>query len=224
MSGIDITLGEHVVLLGETGSGKTEFFKRHLAPKLRRLLIVDTEERQFNNVPVLHRKDPLKIARAIPMDLTKGFRWRVVPPPTRDAGVEYLDGLFEGLVSRWRGEALAKMAVYIDEGTDFSDAHSIGEWFAAAFRKLRKREISILIATQRPQGLSKWAEGNATHECIFFVRPFDRQYLGKLWPGLEERIAEIPYRRKDEWVPDAYPGRPSFLYIDQSGTITPYLP
>lgn len=225
MSGIDVTLGEHVVLLGETGSGKTETFKRQFMPKLRRLLIVDSEERQFNDIPELRRNDGHKVARVIPRDLTKGFRWRVVPPPTRADGIQYLEDLMEGLVNRWSGEALGKMAVYIDEGTDFSDAHSIGEWFGAAFRKLRKREVSIFIATQRPQGLSKWAEGNATHELIHFVRPFDRKYLGKLWPGLETEIEAIPYRTREQWPPhDAFPGKPAFLYIGQSGEIVPYLP
>src|SRR5438034_5596919 len=44
-----IELGEHVALLGTTGSGKTEFFKRVMIPETKRLLIVDTEDRQFGD-------------------------------------------------------------------------------------------------------------------------------------------------------------------------------
>jgi hypothetical protein len=223
---IDMRLGEHAILLGKTGSGKTMFFRKQWLSQLRRCMVVDTEERQFGDMKLLRRRDGKAAARCVPRDRNKGFHWRVVPPTERDARINYLEELCEGLMDHFKGEDLGSMMLYIDEGTDFCDAHRIDEWFEAAFRKFRKREISLTLSVQRPQGLNKWAENNSTHRLVFFVEPFDRKYLDELWPGLGEQIAVIPYRRyPEDWTDPSrgYTDKTCFLYIDPGGEVTPYL-
>ena len=76
---IDIKAGEHLGMIGTTGSGKTVFFRKVFMPHLDRLIVVDTEERQFNDLPII-KGDPMKFMRKIPKD--KYFRWRWVPNPS----------------------------------------------------------------------------------------------------------------------------------------------
>ena len=70
--GIHIELGEHIALIGTTGSGKTEFFKRVLMPETKRLLIVDTEDRQFGDIDPIQLADGMKDAAAKVVALARG--------------------------------------------------------------------------------------------------------------------------------------------------------
>ncbi len=197
---IRVKMGEHLVLLGTNGSGKTEFFRRVILPKTNRLLVVDTEERQFNDLQAVKTPSGDKVARAIPKG--KPFRWRWVPPPTRE--VEEMDNLCNRLLARKEAE---HMVLYIDELTDFTDAHFISPWFRAAARKSRKRHQSIVVGTQRPAGINKWLFDNSHHKVFFYVHEFDRAGLDKYWKGISEVLAAI------EW------GTFESIYIDPAGTV-----
>ena len=76
---IDVRNGEHLGMIGTTGSGKTYFFKKQFMPNLNRLIVVDTEERQFNDLPVI-KGDPMKFIRKLPNDRYFRFRW--IPNPS----------------------------------------------------------------------------------------------------------------------------------------------
>src|SRR5437016_5326049 len=138
-----IKMGEHLVLLGTNGSGKTYFFRHVIEPEFDRLLVVDTEDREFSDLKLIQTRNGDTVAKAIPRD--KKFRWRWVPPPTEE--VEQMDNLSNRLLDR---EECEGMTLYIDEATDFADAHTISPWLKALFRKARKRRQSIIIGSQRP--------------------------------------------------------------------------
>jgi len=193
---IKIESGEHLGLIGSTGSGKTYFFKHHLFPKLYRVLVVDTEEMQFNEVE-LARAPGEKVSKKIGKT-TKGFRWRWVPDITDP--VESMEELSRGLL-RWGHD----MVVYIDELTDFSDAHSIQPYLKSLFRKGRKRRISLYWATQRPAGVNKWAFDNSVHKIYFYVDPHDRIYLDRMYRGIGDEISKIKWKSYE------------YIYVTPSG-------
>ncbi len=175
---------EHIGLIGSTGSGKTYWFSHAILPSLSRVLIVDTENMEFENIQIA-KSDPERLVKAIPKD--KPFRWRWIPSPTEEK--EDLDLLSRELIRRGHN-----MTLYIDELTDFSDAHSISPWFKALFRKARKRDIRLIWATQRPPGVNKWAFDNSIHKMFFYTSQFDRKRLDELMPGIGDQLGMINWK------------------------------
>ena len=192
---IEIRKGEHVGLVGTNGSGKTYYFRHVFEPNLRRLIVIDTEERQFNDLPVL-KGDPMKIIKKLPDDRYFRLRWI----PTASSEIEDMELFAQSLI--YFGDDLQ---IYIDELTDFSSANSIRPWLKSLFRKARKRKISIYWASQRPAGVNKWAWDNSSHKLLFYIRDYDRTVLDKYYRGISEELNQI------EWK--SY----RCLYIDPSG-------
>ena len=158
---IDIKPGEHLGMIGTTGSGKTVFFRKVFMPHLDRLIVVDTEERQFNDLPII-KGDPMKFMRKIPRD--KYFRWRWVPNPSTQP--EDMEILAEAAIAY--GDNLA---IYIDELTDFSSATSMGVWLKSLFRKARKRNINLYWASQRPAGVNTFRKNTVLPDPVVPIMP-----------------------------------------------------
>ena len=195
---IDIKPGEHLGMIGTTGSGKTVFFRKVFMPHLDRLIVVDTEERQFNDLPIV-KGDPMKFMRKIPKD--KYFRWRWIPNPSTQP--EDMEILAEAAIAY--GD---NIAIYIDELTDFSSATSMGVWLKSLFRKARKRNINLYWASQRPAGVNKWAFDNSAHKMFFFIKDYDRYNLEKYFHGLGEQLQRIEWKSFQS------------IYVDPSGAYT----
>lgn len=190
--------GEHLGMIGTTGSGKTYFFKKQFMPNLNRLIVVDTEERQFNDLPVI-KGDPMKFIRKLPNDRYFRFRW--IPNPSTQP--DDMETLSEASI-----EYGNNFAIYIDELTDFSSANVMGPWLKSLFRKARKRGINIFWASQRPAGVNKWAFDNSHHKMFFYIGEYDRAVLEKYFKGISEQLSRI------EW------GSYRSIYVDPSGSTT----
>ncbi len=174
--------GEHYMIIGSTGSGKTYFAKKVLLPPWPRVLVIDTENMQFEDYKEL-KTTADKVISKLPKD--KAFRFRYVP---EIEWKEELEVISQDLLLTGRN-----MVIYIDEVTDFSDAHVIGPEFSALVRKARKRDISVFAGTQRPQGVNKWLFSNAIWKQFFYTQPFDRKYLDDLYPGIAESVGQIKW-------------------------------
>jgi len=198
MKDIHVNLGEHVVLLGTTGSGKTYFFRHAFEPATERLLIVDTEDREFDDVPRIKATDGRRVAKSIPKE--KKFRWRWVPPATLEPAA--MESLAEGMLNLPQCE---NTMLYIDEATDFFDAWRIEPFTRSLFRKARKRRISIVSGSQRPAGFNHWVFDNSHHKIFFYVREYDRNVMDKYWKGISEELGKI------QW------GSFSSVYVDPAG-------
>jgi len=192
---IEIKKGEHVGLIGTTGSGKTYYFRHVFEPATTRLVVIDTEERQFNDLPVL-KGDPFKIVKKLPDD--RNFRLRWIPAVSQET--DDMESFAQSLI--YFGNDLQ---IYVDELTDFSTATSMKPWLKSLFRKARKRKISIYWGSQRPAGVNKWAWDNSQHKLLFYVREYDRKVLDKYYSGISDQLAEI------EW------GSYQSIYLDPSG-------
>ena len=179
------TLGQHGVVLGQTGAGKTFGVKNGLLPSFGRIIIVDTEDYDFPERIVR----PVSVRRAVwASSQNLPFVARIVMP-TGEEGLAQLDELCEGLLDKGRWTL-----VYIDESTDFADATRIPALYRALARKARKRHISVLSGTQRPTMLSKDLYTLSVHRLWWYVDEYDcRNWLRESARPVLDRMDQIPY-------------------------------
>ena len=178
-----IQIGEHAVAIGQTGSGKTFFIKNGVLPAYNRIIVLDTEEMQFNEFPAVSINKALSLARS-----NYSFYVRVIMYGNIEEDAEALDDLCRGLLDYGHD-----LVLYIDEITDFSTPTSIPSSLLSLIRKARKRTISVIVGTQRPQLLNKSFLVNSVHQFYFYIDEYDANYLHRYAPFLSDNLSEIPY-------------------------------
>ena len=166
---MEIKLGEHMTLIGMTGSGKTYFAKNGILPAFNRLIIFDTEEMDFPEFKAVSVKDAIKLSKGATQ-----FYVRVIGTGKYDADISMVDELCYGLLKSGHGTA-----IYFDEITDYSDSHSVPDSLQALIRKARKRGISVITGTQRPQMLNNDFVANSVHQVYFAMKSKDIDHLSK---------------------------------------------
>ncbi len=177
--------GEHLVVLGATGSGKTYWCLETLIPLWNRVIVVDTEEYDYNNLPAVSVGKAVALAGS----KDKAFRVRVVFAGDKSPEDEIkLTNLCQGLLTKGHD-----CLIVFDEATDFSDAQSIPFALRSLVRKARKRKITVGLCTQRPAMISKDAYTQSVHRIVFFLPDYDRRAVKPYAPWIDERMTEIPY-------------------------------
>jgi len=175
-----INLGEHITVTGITGTGKTYFTRNAILPIFQRVLVIDTEEYDFEDFPIVKQS---AIAGLVKTDYR--FAVRTVMSPE---DVEDIEDICTTLLKYGHD-----MAVYFDEITDFSDAHKIPKMLKALIRKARKRKITVIVGTQRPQMLNLDFLANSLHNIYFFMSERDADYIANYEPRIFENLYLIPY-------------------------------
>jgi hypothetical protein len=173
-----INYGQHVSMVGQTGSGKTFAARNCWLVPFRRIIVVDTEEYDFSDFPQVSVKKAAALAAG-----DKDFVVRVVPK-----GIDDVTELCDLLLARAHA-----VAVYFDEVTDYSNASMIPDSMLKLIRKARKRMITVIVATQRPQLLNKSFLANSHYRLWFFIADYDTNAVKDYAPFLKERSSEIPY-------------------------------
>jgi DNA helicase HerA-like ATPase len=181
---MQINSGEHVVVLGSTGSGKTFFCRNALLPAFSRIIVLDPEDYDFTDWPRVSVKQALKLAKS-----DYSFAVRIVLSGNPETDQPIADELNRGLLKDGHD-----LVVYYDEISDLSDAHKIPPTLRALIRKARKRGITVAVGTQRPALLSKDYLANSQHRIYFFVSDYDAEAIHDYAPWMRERRAEIPYK------------------------------
>ena len=172
--------GQHISVLGTTGSGKTFFVRNAILPVYDRVLVVDSEDYDFPDFPAVSVPKALRLAKS-----DYSFYVRVVVAPSE---TDKLSDLCRGLLAGGHD-----LAVYIDEITDWTTPTTIPDDLRNLIRKARKRYISVIVGTQRPQFLNKAFLSNSTHRFYFYISDYDRAAIRDYAPWMEERCGEIPY-------------------------------
>lgn len=136
---INIKQGEHVAIVGTTGSGKT-VIARHLLHGMRRVIVLDPKHEFMS--------PGFKLGRALPI-IRREFR--TVHRPMRGLGG---DIIMRDLV----GDALKakNVIIYVDELATVSDYFPLTrDMLQEVARVGRSRNVSIWTATQRPRWVPK---------------------------------------------------------------------
>jgi len=173
-----INLGEHVSIVGITGSGKTFFSREGLLPSFSRVLVMDSEDFDFDDYPAVNDYGLKSLLKG-----NKGWHVRKLLDTPEDA-----DRL-SGMVLKYGHD----MAVYWDEITDFSTPSTIPPNLLKLIRKARKRNITVIVATQRPQLLNKSFLANSAHRIYFAISDYDVRHIKDYAPFLADRLNEIPW-------------------------------
>jgi hypothetical protein len=177
---VRIETGQHVCVIGTTGTGKTFFVRNALLPSFDRIIVVDTEDYDFTDFPRVSIATAVKLAKS-------RYRFAVTVEPK---GAEELDALCYGLLDIDTPDTLC---VDWDEVTDFSTAQIIPESMSALIRKSRKRGVTMVMCTQRPQLLNKNFLANSAHRVYFYISDYDTRHVRDYAPFLAERLPTIPY-------------------------------
>ena len=200
----DVKLGEHSLIIGTTGAGKTYFFQK-FAKGWKRVLVIDTEDGYDfteKNWHILNGADECVRYLYEFTNSTKPFR--------ASCRLNSHDNVGLDKICRYLLEHMTNMLFYVDEVTDFSDPHYISPDFEKLIRAARKRRITVVVSSQRPQGISRWIYSNCAHKWIFYIQPDDAELCKKYMPKTVDSIELLHYKQYD------------FLYVGPDGKVTYY--
>lgn len=181
---MEIEKGQHLVVLGSTGAGKTFSVRNAYLPPWNRVIVVDTEGYDFNDFPKVSVKQAVRLAKS-----DYSFVVRIELSADRDTDEPAVKELCGGLLKHGHD-----LVVYWDEVTDLADANQIPPPLRQLIRKARKRGVSVYVGTQRPAMLSKDFLANAQHRVYFFVSDYDANAVKDYAPFLKEMRGQIPYQ------------------------------
>jgi energy-coupling factor transporter ATP-binding protein EcfA2 len=170
---LDWQQGEHVTLLGHTGSGKTTL-ARHLIQKRTHKLIFATKPRD-PNIDVFKR-DGFHLTRNWPVDpriKRNVIFWPKVERPT-DISLQG-DAINRCLQSVYR---TGGWCLYFDEVRYISDTLGLRPLLEVIWLQGRALKLSVLAGTQRPAWIPREAYSEATH--LFLWRSTNRYDLKRL--------------------------------------------
>lgn len=209
MTDYEIVQGEHIFLCGQTGSGKTYFEIEAIIKNAARVVVVDSEyvknptvPDQFAGMDLVSPDNERLYKKIIRSD--KPFHVRVPLDATED-DTERLSQL-----CKWTLEEGHDLFFVVDEVADFSSPSVIPEGLKLIVRKGRKRRISVVVGTQRPQDANKEFTTQSTHQFWFFLTPEEcarwKEYANHL-PELMTKVSKSKHNfvyhstaDEDYWV------------------------
>lgn len=194
-------LGQHMVVVGQTGAGKTFGVKNGLLPfamsKAGRIVIIDVEEgfdfpekifkaRSVGTALRWAKEDKPFVAR-VEFDLGLDKDGNINP----DVVEHQFNILAGGLLDRGGHD----LFLYIDESSHFSPGGRAFPAYDALMTRARKRNISIVSGCQRPQLLSKVVYTQSIFKWFYFTDAYDVEgWLQRSATPIFERMDEIPYK------------------------------
>ena len=166
-----INPGEHVLVAGRTGSGKTFLARVYLANFPARVIALDT-------------KGLLRWPEVDPERLTVATRFSEVVRSNKERVIykpawEEMDWEVYELFFEWCYRQGGPLVVWIDEAMAVCpNPHTIPQYYKAILTRGREHEISAWSLTQRPSGIPQVIISEATHYFIFDLRLHqDRQKI-----------------------------------------------
>lgn len=167
--------GEHVAIVGTTGSGKTELLRRLVAmrafcvifaTKPRDSTMDDLIENEgFDRYPAWKQASPTKHPR------------RVVWPDASsiDSAITQSKTFADAFEAIYREGA---WNLFLDEGWYLTNVLGLGEQIKIYLLQARSLDISLILATQRPVSVPVEVFDQATH--LFFYREADYRNLERI--------------------------------------------
>lgn len=174
---IQLKNDQRVVLVGATGSGKTELVK-HFIDRLNRVTVIDPKH--------TFKMPGFKNRRNLP---TLGSDWRIVfrPRPNDDQDmVDLFDQLFR----------LKHNTIYVDELATLAEVYPRAtKRLADIARTGRERHVAVWTALQRPRFVPRVFFTEAESMFIFNLRgEDDRIYMSKFTdPDVAEQIEKFSF-------------------------------
>jgi len=205
------TPGQHIVLVGSTGSGKSEFAQTLLNMR-GSILAIDTQDSLDKLTEVKTFHDP----HGLGMRLKFYKRLRYIPKGEyRDR--EWWNFVFETFLHSSSKKKPRPRTLYIDEIYHIGYGISFPNQLPRAITTARQRKLSFVIATQRPRQIPMPVLSEASKIIVFYLSKFDDRKV------ISQFVRKDPKEmmRELEAQEDDY----SFLVIDnRKGTYEKYPP
>jgi hypothetical protein len=179
------TTGQRALIVGHTGSGKTEF-ACWMLERLEEspIVVMDTKgEEKFEQLPrsvIVTSDDQLDEQMGNPEYDYLVYR----PDPTVIADGDELDALLMRHFRQYHG-----IGIYIDELFTFSQNGRAGPGLVALLTQGRSKKITTIMSAQRPSWLSRFAITEAQRFYVF--RLIDRKDKARLGDVIPE-FASLP--------------------------------
>jgi hypothetical protein len=171
----EFELGEHVTILGHTGSGKTSLafpvlslrkYVIMLATKQKDPLLTKAKDWGFHVVRD-GRYDPRIFPRTI-----------VWPPIEKRSDIPMQQWTIYSVLDRIYSKSKGSTTLYIDEVSYVAERLKLKAILADLWQQGRSNDTSMVAATQRPYYIPQEAYQSATH--IFMAREIEKRNLDRL--------------------------------------------
>lgn len=180
---LQYSTNQRMIVMGQTGRGKSEFLKRAIIPYIAKYIIWDIKFEYSKFGRAIHSITELKSAV-----LTKGcFKIIYQPLPKADLIKE-----FEA-VCIFILEYLRGFTFIVDELQLVAPQNRITPNFKRVITTGRSMGIGVLCATQRPQLIDKTILTQCEHIVIFFVSSKDLEYLSSYFGEGVKWVTTAPF-------------------------------
>ena len=175
---------EHHCIIGATGSGKTQFIKRHpWYTKMPRVIAWDPEESYSGLNTYRTRRGFERKLRQVGFN---ALRARVVMNPTPE-NFEWFCELIWSI-----GHQANPMMLICEELADVCQPGKAGYWWGQVLRKGRKYGIKIIGVSQRPQEVDKTFFNSCLVKwCGILGSANDRRYMAQVMDLTVNELAPV---------------------------------
>lgn len=192
----DFRQGEHVTLVGTTGSGKTTLARELLLPMREYVCVLGTKTKDPSLYAPLERAG-YDLEHTFDANAQEHGKRRIIfqPPlrtPDRDGFNEQSEAFKTALfdIYKWGG-----WCVYADEVRYLTETLGLQRTFEVLWLQGRSLGISLVVGTQRPVSIPLLAFDQATH--LFLWRNTDRVNIERMseFAGADSPIAKYTIPR-----------------------------
>jgi len=172
--------GERLLVVGQTGSGKSVFAGRLLEHvRASPILVLDTKgERTFDSI-----EQRVTLAQLKRMERGDLDDYVCLTPDEEEIG----DPMALDAYVRWVYRRLCPCCLYIDELYMLHAGTHAGPGIVGAYTRGRSRGLTLIGGSQRPSWVSRFALTESSAYAVFWLADqSDRKRLGEVIPGFSK--------------------------------------
>jgi energy-coupling factor transporter ATP-binding protein EcfA2 len=181
---------ERWIIIGKTGSGKSEFAKymlREIAKKYP-VVIIDPKEFWMGRSPQFetNRKKPGTIDKPHRVNsFNPKFRVQLLQPDPDDPDDERLARMCKAVLDH------GDVFMYFDESEDIATAHAVPYYIRRIWKTGRAKGVGAWVSTQAPTGIPRIFKSQAEHFITFKVGEQDVDTVADLVHADPEEVRKL---------------------------------
>jgi energy-coupling factor transporter ATP-binding protein EcfA2 len=186
---------ERVIIIGKTGSGKTEWAKYHLRIVAQHMPVVIIDPKEF----WLGKHPQWEMERRKPGSVDKPHLINAFNPkynvqilqPDEDSADHRLEKLCYDTIDRLTDGEFQCMMLYFDETEDIATAYSIPRYIRRVWKTGRALGLGAWVSTQVPTGIPRIFKSQAEKFITFQVGDEDVGLVASIMHTTSEAVASL---------------------------------